>query len=247
VDNLADAIPYLPLLTTVLSALFGTAILRRRAALKAYDGQPRTHLMWWGIGVYFFGVGTIVEGLTGVFGWSAVGFKAWYISGALLGGAPLAQGTVFLLVGQRGAKVLAIVLVTYISIASVFILLSPLNPPPAGENVLNGEVLEWHWVRYFSPLVNTYAALFLIGGAIYSAFAFRAQRGRSAGNALIAFGAILPGIGGSFSRAGYTEVLYVTEFIGIIFIYAGYRLAIGQRLWGSAPSATPAPAPQQAT
>ena len=44
------------------------------------------------------------------------------------------------------------------------------------------------------------------------------------GNVVIAVGAILPGIGGSFTRAGYTEVLYVTEFVGIILIYAGYRL-----------------------
>lgn len=242
-SNLVDAIPYLPLATTVLSVWFGTKILMRRAALRAFDGQPRTHLLWWGIGVYFFGIGTIVEGLTGVFGWSAVGFKAWYISGALFGGAPLAQGTVFLLLGRRTANILAVVLLTYIAIASAFILLSPINPPPADENVLNGDVLEWQWVRLFSPLVNTYAVLFLIGGAIYSSFLFRAQRGRSAGNALIALGAILPGIGGSFSRAGYTEVLYVGEFLGIILIYAGYRLAIGQRLWGR--ESTPAPAPAQ--
>jgi hypothetical protein len=35
----------------------------------------------------------------------------------------------------------------------------------------------------------------------------------------------LPGIGGSFTRFGYTEVLYVTEFVGIILIYLGYRRA----------------------
>ena len=44
--------------------------------------------------------------------------------------------------------------------------------------------------------------------------------------ALIAVGALLPGIGGSFTRFGHTEVLYVTEFIGIILIYLGYRLAV---------------------
>ena len=40
---------------------------------------------------------------------------------------------------------------------------------------------------------------------------------------LIAAGAILPGIGGSFTRAGFTELLYVTELIGICLIFAGYR------------------------
>ena len=51
-------------------------------------------------------------------------------------------------------------------------------------------------------------------------------RHRFYGNLLIAVGAILPGIGGSFSRMGYTEVLYVTEFIGLLLIYRGYRLCV---------------------
>ena len=70
--------------------------------------------------------------------------------------------------------------------------------------------------------------VFLVGGAIKSAVQFwrrRETRFRAEGNALIAVGALLPGIGGSFTRFGYTEVLYVTEFLGIILIYLGYRRA----------------------
>ena len=44
------------------------------------------------------------------------------------------------------------------------------------------------------------------------------------GNWLIAVGALLPGIGGTFTRFGHVEVLYVTEFIGIITIWVGYHL-----------------------
>jgi hypothetical protein len=43
------------------------------------------------------------------------------------------------------------------------------------------------------------------------------------GNWLIALGALLPGIGGAFTRMGYVEVLFVTEFFGIVLIWAGYR------------------------
>jgi hypothetical protein len=46
---------------------------------------------------------------------------------------------------------------------------------------------------------------------------------------LIAVGAILPGIGGSFARAGQVEVLYVTELIGLLLIWAGYRRIVGDR------------------
>ena len=38
---------------------------------------------------------------------------------------------------------------------------------------LSGRVLEWSWVRLFSPFVNTYALVFLVGGAIVSAVKFR--------------------------------------------------------------------------
>ena len=37
-------------------------------------------------------------------------------------------------------------------------------------------------------------------------------------------GALLPGIGGTFTRFGHVEVLYVTELIGIVLIYVGYRV-----------------------
>ena len=96
--------------------------------------------------------------------------------------------------------------------------------------MLSGDVFEWQWVRLFSPLINTYAFIFLVGGAVYSAMYARQsdQEQQRLGNILIAVGALLPGIGGSFSRAGATEVLYVTEFIGIILIYRGYRLNISE-------------------
>lgn len=45
----------------------------------------------------------------------------------------------------------------------------------------------------------------------------------SIGNAFIALGALLPGIGGMGSRMGRTELLYIGEFIGVILIWIGYK------------------------
>jgi len=36
--------------------------------------------------------------------------------------------------------------------------------------------------------------------------------------------ALLPGIGGTATRFGHVEVLYITEFVGLIFIYLGYGM-----------------------
>jgi hypothetical protein len=49
------------------------------------------------------------------------------------------------------------------------------------------------------------------------------------GNALIAFGALLPGIGGASARMGHVEVLYVTELIGLLLIWWGYAVIVRDR------------------
>ena len=224
---------YIPIVTTVLCVVFTSEIFRR------YREHPeRLHLLWWSIGVATYGVGTFTEATTTLMGWNEPVFRAWYISGALLGGAPLAQGTVYLLLSKRTAHVLMTILVAYIAIASVFVLLSPINYDFVETYRLSGRVLAWSWVRLFSPFVNLYAVIFLIGGAILSALRYsgnRATRHRVSANVLIAVGAMLPGIGGTATRMGYVEVLYVTELVGLILTWTGYRMSV-----------TPSPAPQAA-
>ncbi len=44
------------------------------------------------------------------------------------------------------------------------------------------------------------------------------------GNVLIAIGGILPGIGGTATKFGHTYVLYITELLGLLFIFAGYQI-----------------------
>ena len=218
---------YLPIATTLVSVVFGAALYRR------WREKPGArYLFWWFAGVVLFGVGTFTEALTTLAGWSLPTFKAWYIAGALLGGAPLAQGTVHLLVNPTTARRLDWALVAYVALASVFVLLSPVDAALVEPYRLSGKVLEWQWVRLFSPFVNLYAAAFLIGGAIYSAVTYWRKEGswrarRAVGNALIAVGAILPGIGGSAARLDHVEVLYVTELTGLLLIWAGYAVIVG--------------------
>jgi hypothetical protein len=147
--------------------------------------------------------------------------------GALLGGAPLAQGTVYLLMRKRTADILAVTLASVIIIAAVLVILSPVNSELIAEKRLTGKLLSWKFIRFATPFINLYAFVFLVGGAIYSAMRYsksKFYRSRFIGNVFIAIGGLLPGIGGSFTKFGYVEVLYVTELIGIICIFAGYRI-----------------------
>lgn len=215
---------FIPIATSLFAGWFGYVLLSRYAER---GGGP--HLAWWGGGVLMYAVGTITEALTTLLGWHEGIFRAWYISGALLGGAPLAQGTVYLLLRRKTANRLTAVLVTVVAVAATFVLLTPIDAALVEPYRLSGRVMEWSWVRGFSPFINLYAATFLIGGAILSAVRYRRRaelRHRYIGNVLIAVGALLPGIGGSFTRFGHVEVLYVTEFIGIVLIYFGYRFNV---------------------
>lgn len=223
-----NLIHYLPVITTAVAAGFTLVLYGHWKA-----NPSARYVLWWMIGVGFYGLGTLTEALTTVFGWSEPVFRAWYIAGALLGAGPLAQGTVYLLLPRRVADRLAVAMVTYVAVASAFVIATPILHDLVEPNRLSGEVMAWQWVRLFSPLVNLYAVVFLIGGAIWSAWKYwrRGDSGsRVRGNALIAIGAILPGIGGSYARAGVVEVLYVTELIGLVLIWAGYRVIAGDRV-----------------
>ena len=213
---------YIPILTTIISISF-TVVL-----YKHWQRKPEAkYLMWWTIGALCFGIGTLTESINVLAGWSVLNMKAWYISGALLGAFPLAQGTVYLLLKKKTADFLAVFFIIYILIASIAIILAPVDMSLVDPARLTGKVIMWTWARMFSILPNTYALIFLMGGAAWSAIQYARKQGnggRVLGNWLIAIGALLPGIGGSFTRFGYVEVLFVTELIGISLIWAGYRV-----------------------
>jgi hypothetical protein len=219
--QLIEFIRHLPILSTIIAAAFAWVILARyRRKRRSY------HLLWWGIGIGIYGVGTLIESLVTLFGWQSALFKAWYIAGALLGAAPLAVGVIYLLFGNRAGRIAAVLLVAAVGVTSIFVILSPVRMEFVDPKMLSGKALAWQHIRRVSPFINSLAALFLIGGAIYSAirfFSYPESRNVSIGNIFIATGAILPGIGGMGSRMGHTELLYITEFIGVILIWIGYK------------------------
>jgi hypothetical protein len=226
-----DAIGFIPTVTTVVALAFAGIVMARWLD----RGSP--HLLWWGIGLLTYAAGTFTEAATALIGWREPVFRAWYITGALLGGAPLAQGSAYLHLPRRTANRLAVAVGALVAVASVCVLLTPIDYSLVEPHRLTGRVMEWRWVRWFSPFINLYAVVFLVGGAIVSAVRYRRTTDtyhRFVGNVYIAAGALLPGIGGAFTRFGHTEVLYVTELVGLVCIYIGYRLNVGRSAAGAA-------------
>jgi glycine hydroxymethyltransferase len=173
----------------------GRVQLRVRVVPASSREGRRPALLWWAIGMITYGLGTLTESLTTLFGWQPFVFRVWYIVGAFLGGYPLAQGSIYLLMNRRFADWSARIVTTVIVIGAILMFLTPLDASLAEPHRLSGAPIVWKRIRLISPFLNIYAVAFLVGGAILSAAHFRKSpelRSRFYGNVLIALGGILP-------------------------------------------------------
>lgn len=219
----------IPLISTIVSFIFAASVLNR------YRLRKGTHLLYWGIGLIFYGLGTLGEVLLSL-SFNPWILKIWYLCGAMLTAAWLGQGTVFLLVRKRGvARGMAIALIVVSILAVFLVLLAPVSASAASYQVSQPaseqykEILERSGLMILlTVLLNIYGTITLVGGAIYSAYLFWRKRvliNRVIGNILIAAGALIPATAGSFVMAGALDWLYLSELIGVILMYLGFLQA----------------------
>ena len=224
---------YISILSTIVSLSFAIAVFNR------YRQRGGLHLLFWTIGLALYGLGTLTE-VVMLFTFNALALKVWYISGAMLTAAWLGQGSVNLLVRKRGvARVLNIALVIVSLVAILLIAVAPVTSAAAsfnpGEPISSQykEILTRNgFVIFLTILLNLYGTVALVGGAIYSAFLFWRKKvllNRMLGNILIAAGAMMPAMGGSFLKAGLPDWLYLSEFLGAVVMYIGFVQATAQQ------------------
>ncbi len=228
----------LPLTSTIIAAVFAAILLRR------YAQRGGKHLLIWGIAIIIYGVGTFAEFYLSL-AWSATIFRLWYLCGATLAAAWLGQGTVYLLVRKpHVADILMIILTTASVIAALHLFTTPLNEgifnpslPVSLQYATNSAkgivgLMPEGGVRSYSFLFNIYGTVALVGGALYSAYIFWRKRimpQRVLGNVFIALGGLSPALGGTLARIGAPEFLYLSELIGLVVIFIGFRLATAQQ------------------
>ena len=157
-------------------------------------------------------------------------YRLWYLFGAILVAAWLGQGTVYLLAKKTWANALMAILFLG-SLYGVFKVFSAeLDPTLLTTSMHTGSELSGHaivtdGVRGLTPIFNLYGTVFLVGGAIYSAWIFFRKRvllHRTIGNLLIAVGAIAPAFGGAGSRMGIPAALYIGELLGAVLMFIGF-------------------------
>ncbi len=219
---------FLPFTSSVISFVLAFLLLKR------YFVRRGLHLLLWGVGMIFYGIGGFCEGYYGAFGWNPVIFRLWYLFGAILVAAWLGQGTVYLLAKRKWAHVFMVIL----ALSSVYGLFrvfgAELDPTQMTTSLhtgseMSGSAIVTDGVRTLTPFFNLYGTVALVGGAAYSAWIFWKKRvllHRTIGNIFIAAGAILPAFGGFFSRRGVGGALYISELLGAILLFIGFLRAI---------------------
>lgn len=214
----------LPFISTAVIFVFALLVFRR------YLRRKGTHLLVWGIGLVFYGIGTLTESYHVVSGWNELNFRLWYLCGAILVAAWLGQGTIYLLVRRRIRGIrLAHILLAVLLLGSIYgayaVFAAQLDPSLLEGDTLSGQAITSSGVRVLTPFFNIYGTVALVGGAIYSAWIFWRRRimpHRVTGNILIAVGAMMPAMSGTLSRIGLTEWLYLGELLGAILIFIGF-------------------------
>ncbi len=222
---------YLPFLSTLVTFFFTGAVFTR------YLQKKSAHLLFWSIGLLLYGLGTMSE-IIMAFVFNAAVLKLWYLCGAMLTAAWLGQGTIALLVRKRGVSSAMAALLLVVSIVALVLVFSApvVTSAAAAYDVSQPASTQYHDILergggmiFLTIILNIYGTIALVGGALYSAFLFWRKRvlaNRMYGNLLIAAGALMPALGGTFTKAGLPDWLYVSELLGAILMYFGYLMAI---------------------
>jgi hypothetical protein len=226
---------YISIFSTIVTLFFAAAVFNR------YFQRGGTHLLLWGVGLVFYGLGTFSEAIM-LFTFNPLVLKLWYLSGAMLTAAWLGQGSIHLLVRKRGVAPALTGLLLVVSLISMGLVFSApvtqaalsydLNLPASGQ--YQDIMVRSSLVRALTVVLNIYGTLALVGGALYSSYLFWRKQvlaNRMVGNILIAAGALMPAMGGSFIKAGLPDWLYLSEFLGAVLMFAGFiKATAGQKV-----------------
>jgi hypothetical protein len=218
---------WFPFSSTLVTAAFAVAVLSRYAR----RGGP--HLLFWGVGLILYGLGTFSEAFLGL-AWSPFMLRLWYICGAMLTAAWLGQGTLYLLVRKPGVANGFAIGLTIASVAAiVLVIIAPMTS--VAYNTSLPASIQYKDIMTRGPLMitltillNIYGTVLLVGGALYSAFLFWRKRvlaHRVFANVLIAAGALMPASAGTFVKLGLADWLYLSELLGATLMFIGFLQA----------------------
>jgi hypothetical protein len=219
----------------VIDVLLSVATVAASLLLTLWIGRQwlarrRPHQIAWSVAFTLFTVGVACQLAAALIGWSASLYRIWYLAGALLAAAWLGHGTVLLLARARTARALTLLLAAASVAAGGIVLAAPIDLSRGTSGGLASGAGFPDAVRLLTPLFNIYGTgALVIGVAVsLSTYAWSGGNGRrTAGTAVIGAGVLVIALGGTLSRAGMPQALYLTELGALLTILAGFSLTAG--------------------
>jgi hypothetical protein len=196
------------------------------AVLYDYLRKPKPAGIAWVVAFAIFGAAASIEVVTTVTEWTPLLARAYYVLGATLVVGYLALGQLYLIIPRRWSDRFAGVVIALSALAVSLVV----NADVAANVADDG----WHALDRSAGLTvltigfNVLGTLVIVGGCLYSALAFRRKgimRNRMIGCLLIAAGTLSVASGGTLTRLGSHQYLYIAMTLGIALIFTGYMRA----------------------
>ncbi|HRW06985.1 MAG TPA: hypothetical protein P5121_17905, partial [Caldilineaceae bacterium] len=219
--------PWLVLLPLSSALISGLAALVMAWRLRQ---KVRPHEAVWSIAFALFAVAAATQVIGDVAGWTPNLARLYYVCGATLVVGWLGLGTWLLLVQRSWMRNLGLWLMILVSGYAIgLVSLAPVDGATLGDS-------GWHALQ--KPLaltiltiaLNSVGTLLLVSGALWSAWLFWRKgimRQRMVGCLLLAGGALTVAAGGSLTRFGHAQYLYLAMSAGVAIMFWGYLKTIG--------------------
>jgi hypothetical protein len=239
---------YLALGSAIVAGIFAALVFRQ------YATKRKVFQLVWGVGLALFTLASALEFVSELAGgWGPALYRTYFgLHPTLV--AVLGLGTVYLLADKRVGHGFLVYILVFFGIllfftATATLAVSPTDPNrilcpteeggllPCEPGRVVGASAMPDAVRNLSLLFTIPGSAALIGGALYSWY-----RTRGSYNLLIAAGAGLMATGGTLTRFGQAELLYIFLLAGIAILFVGFLRSLEV---ARAPKSQAAPASAQ--
>ncbi|MGC4105481.1 MAG: hypothetical protein QM753_03880 [Thermomicrobiales bacterium] len=230
----APAVIIFPIVCTIISLACAVVLARDARA------RPRPDKIVWALAFLMFALAAGADAAGRSLGWSEPLARLYYATGPALVVMYLAIGELYLLApnAMRRFGVGATLLLTAFWVSLV------VNAPIDGARLADDgwEAIERNgFMVAVTVAINAIGTLIIVGGTAYSAWRFWRKgimRNRMIGCLMIALGTLAVAAGGSLTRLGHYEYLYIAMSIGVAIIFVGV-------LWTRRPEGVAASSPMR--
>ena len=206
-----------PIISAVFSALCAIILLRDQLR------KPRPDKLVWSVAFTMFALAAGADAAGRSLGWSESLARLYYSTGPALVVMFLAIGELYLLFPRKLGRFAPGITVLLTAVWVTTVLNAPIDQ--ARLDADGWEAIErGPWMVAISVAINSIGTTIIVGGLGWSIWKFWKSgqfRNRMIGCVLIAVGTIAVGMGGTLTRLGHYEYLYIAMSIGAGLIFAG--------------------------